>query len=89
MFCVWSSFSAASILGLHQLHDPIHVYQKVAARCKTRLHILWLQGYALIEYGTKQEAQAAIDDLDGKELLTQAISVTWAFSSGPLRKARR
>lgn len=27
--------------------------------------------YALVEYGTKQEAQAAIDEMDGKELLTQ------------------
>ena len=31
----------------------------------------FVKGYALVEYGSKQEAQAAIDDLDGKELLTQ------------------
>ncbi|GAB4813448.1 hypothetical protein N2152v2_000494 [Parachlorella kessleri] len=49
----------------------------------------FVKGYALIEFGTKQEAQQAIDELNGKELLTQVIQVTWAFSSGPLRKARR
>lgn len=31
----------------------------------------FVKGYALVEYGSKQEAQAAIDDMDGKELLTQ------------------
>lgn len=31
----------------------------------------FVKGYALVEYGTRQEAQAAIDEMDGKELLTQ------------------
>ncbi len=31
----------------------------------------FVKGYALVEYGSKQEAQAAIDEMDGKELLTQ------------------
>lgn len=49
----------------------------------------FVKGYALIEYATKQEAQAAIDEMDGKELLTQTISVSWAFSSGPIRQRKR
>lgn len=49
----------------------------------------FVKGYALVEYGTKQEAQAAIDEMDGKELLTQIVHANWAFSSGPLRRARR
>jgi RNA-binding protein 8A len=49
----------------------------------------FVKGYALVEYGSKQEAQAAIDEMDGKELLTQIVRVTWAFSSGPIRRARR
>jgi hypothetical protein len=31
----------------------------------------FVKGYALVEYGSKGEAQAAIDDMEGKELLTQ------------------
>ncbi|PSC74461.1 RNA-binding 8A [Micractinium conductrix] len=49
----------------------------------------FVKGYALVEYGSKAEAQAAIDDMNGKELLTQAVQVNWSFSSGPLRRARR
>ena len=49
----------------------------------------FVKGYAIVEYGSKQEAEAAIAGMDGKELLTQTVHVDWAFSSGPLRKVRR
>ena len=49
----------------------------------------FVKGYALVEYSSRPEAQAAIDDMDGKELLTQVVHVTWAFSGGPIRRARR
>lgn len=32
--------------------------------------------------------QAAIEGMDGQELLTQPINVTWAFSQGALRRGR-
>lgn len=49
------------------------------------------QGYALIEYETFEDAQKAIAEMDGGELLTQTIAVDWAFSRGPYkrRNARR
>ncbi|KAK4772745.1 hypothetical protein SAY86_014520 [Trapa natans] len=50
------------------------------------IEILW--GYALIEYENFEEAQAAIAQMNGTELLTQAINVEWAFSSGPINKRR-
>ncbi|KAH7446178.1 hypothetical protein KP509_01G043300 [Ceratopteris richardii] len=46
----------------------------------------YVKGYALIEYEKKQEAQAAINQMNMAKLLTQTISVDWAFSSGPLRR---
>jgi len=49
----------------------------------------FVKGYAVVEYGTKQEAQAAIDNLNGKELLTKIVHVDWAFTNGPLKKGRR
>lgn len=44
----------------------------------------FVKGYALVEYGEREEAELAIKDFDGKELLTQPVQVSWAFSSGPL-----
>ncbi|GFQ01232.1 RNA-binding protein 8a [Phtheirospermum japonicum] len=46
----------------------------------------FVKGYALIEYEKFEEAENAIRELDGKELLTQIITVDWAFSRGPFRR---
>jgi len=46
----------------------------------------FVKGYALVEYASRSEAQAAIDGLDGQEVLTQNVNVTWAFQSGPIRR---
>lgn len=40
------------------------------------------QGYCLVEFEKKDEAQLAIDEMDGSQLLEQDISVTWAFVRG-------
>ncbi|XP_073134087.1 RNA-binding protein Y14A [Henckelia pumila] len=46
----------------------------------------FVKGYALIEYEKFDEAQRAITEMDGTELLTQPINVDWAFSKGPFRR---
>ncbi|KAL3620374.1 RNA-binding protein 8A-like [Castilleja foliolosa] len=46
----------------------------------------FVKGYALIEYEKFEEAENAIRELDGKELLTQIINVDWAFSRGAFRR---
>uniref|UniRef100_A0A1D1YBJ2 RNA-binding protein 8A n=1 Tax=Anthurium amnicola TaxID=1678845 RepID=A0A1D1YBJ2_9ARAE len=46
----------------------------------------FVKGYALIEYEKHEEARAAIEALDGAEILTQIISVDWAFSKGSYRR---
>ncbi|KAI3965838.1 hypothetical protein MKX01_010795 [Papaver californicum] len=46
----------------------------------------FVKGYALIEYEEFEEAQSAISTMNGVELLTQSISVDWAFSNGPSKR---
>ncbi|KAK9273568.1 hypothetical protein L1049_018378 [Liquidambar formosana] len=46
----------------------------------------FVKGYALIEYENFEEAQTAISTMNGTELLTQTITVDWAFSNGPFKR---
>jgi RNA-binding protein 8A len=48
----------------------------------------FVKGYALVEYANQKEAQAAIDGMDGKELLTQPVKVTWAFTKAAGKATR-
>ncbi|MCL7048151.1 hypothetical protein MKW94_029895 [Papaver nudicaule] len=47
----------------------------------------FVKGYALIEFEKLGEAQTAISTMNGVELLTQIISVDWAFSNGPFKQS--
>ncbi|EPS41836.1 hypothetical protein H072_4212 [Dactylellina haptotyla CBS 200.50] len=39
----------------------------------------YVKGYALAEYSTREEAQEAIEGINGKKLLDQTVSADWAF----------
>jgi RNA-binding protein 8A len=42
----------------------------------------FVKGYVLVEYGTKEEAEAAISKLNGTTFMEHVIKVDWAFSRG-------
>lgn len=46
----------------------------------------FVKGYALIEYRKRAEAQKAIEAMDGQQLLTQDVHVTWAFKKGDVKR---
>jgi RNA-binding protein 8A len=39
----------------------------------------FVKGYALIEYATRREADAAIHGMNGQSLLGKSVKVDWAF----------
>jgi RNA recognition motif-containing protein len=40
-----------------------------------------IQGYALVEYSSFEEASETIKKLNGEEILGQAVSADWAFTT--------
>jgi RNA-binding protein 8A len=46
----------------------------------------FVKGYALVEYGTKEEARTAVETANGSSLLDQTLGVDFAFAEGPLKR---
>jgi RNA recognition motif-containing protein len=40
----------------------------------------------LVEYKEKREAQAAIDAMNGQQILEKPVSVDWAFKKGAQKR---
>mmetsp|Transcript_31586 Transcript_31586/g.97669 ORF Transcript_31586/g.97669 Transcript_31586/m.97669 type:complete len:149 (-) Transcript_31586:38-484(-) len=48
----------------------------------------FVKGYVLVEYKEKSEAEAAIAEMDGADLLGQTLACDWAFREGKGGKKR-
>ena len=49
----------------------------------------YVKGYAIVEYGEQKEAEAAIANLNNREMLEQTLVVDWTLSAGPAKRAIR
>ncbi len=49
----------------------------------------FVKGYALIEFGTREEAQQAIETMHGKAFMNKPLSVDWSFAVPAKNAARK
>ena len=46
----------------------------------------FVKGYALVEYGTQEEARKAVTTAHNSTLLDQTLGVSFAFAEGPIKR---
>ncbi len=79
--CVAGCFSRPPpVPSLTPAHDHTALHRQVAVNLDRRTG--FVKGYALVEYATRKEAEKAIADLNGAQLLGKPVCVEWAFVQG-------
>lgn len=82
--------------GLHEETNEDDLYELFSDHGEVKqLHLNldrrtgFVKGYALVEFGAKREAEAAIQAINGHILHDKQISVDWAFKPPPHSGANR